>query len=108
MFYHRILKCHVLVDLKLGAFKSTVEPVFATLLHHYGLRRLNPRGLISAHKMLLVIALAYNLKRLLRHRYRRTQGLVVTLPSPCQLRTSHGLKQLEAALECSAATTSVF
>ncbi|SMB79586.1 transposase IS4 family protein [Hymenobacter roseosalivarius DSM 11622] len=62
--------------------QSTVEPVFGTLLHHYGLRRLNPRGLASAHKTMLLTALAYNLKKLLTHRPQRTQQLAVALPLP--------------------------
>lgn len=62
--------------------QRTIEPVFGTLLHHYGLRRLNPRGLASAHKTMLLTALAYNLKKLLTHRPRRTQQLAVSLPLP--------------------------
>jgi hypothetical protein len=62
--------------------QSTVEPVFGTLLHHYGLRRLNSRGLASAHKTMLLTALAYNLKKLLKHCPRRTHRLAIALPLP--------------------------
>jgi hypothetical protein len=62
--------------------QRTVEPVFGTLLHHYGLRRLNPRGLASAHKTMLLTALAYNLKKLLTHRPQRAHRLAVALPLP--------------------------
>ena len=62
--------------------QSTVELVFGKLLHHYGLRRLNPRGLASAHKTMRLTALAYNLKKLLTHRPQRMQPLAVALPLP--------------------------
>lgn len=62
--------------------QSTVDPVFGTLLQHYGLRRLNPRGLASAHKTMLLTAVAYNLKKLLTQRPQRTQLLAVALPLP--------------------------
>lgn len=62
--------------------QSTVEPVFGTLLHHYGLRRPNLRGLDRAHQTMLLTALAYKLKRRLKHRPRQTHHLVVALPLP--------------------------
>lgn len=39
-----------------------MEPVLGSLLHHYGLRRMNTRGRASAHKTMLLAAMAYNLK----------------------------------------------
>ena len=51
--------------------QGTVEPVFGNLLPHYGLRRLNVRGLAGAHKTMLLAAIAYNLKKLRRHRPNR-------------------------------------
>ncbi|WP_457072067.1 transposase [Hymenobacter sp. UYAg731] len=47
--------------------QGTVEPVFGNLLPHYGLRRLNVRGLVGAHKTMLLTAVAYNLKKLLKY-----------------------------------------
>ncbi|WP_375417152.1 transposase [uncultured Hymenobacter sp.] len=47
--------------------QSTVEPVFGNLIHHYGLRRMYVRGLVGAHKTMLLTAVAYNLKKLLKH-----------------------------------------
>lgn len=47
--------------------QRTVEPVFGNLLQHYGLRRVGTKGKAAAHKAMLLSAIAYNLKKLLRH-----------------------------------------
>ncbi|HEX8658920.1 MAG TPA: IS1182 family transposase [Hymenobacter sp.] len=60
--------------------QRTVEPVFGSLLQHYGLRRVNTRGRSSAHKTMLLTALAFNLKKLLKHQPIRTLGLAIALP----------------------------
>ena len=62
--------------------QSTVEPVFGSLIHHYGLRRMNVRGLAGAHKTMLLTAVAYNLKKLLKHRPKRQLSLAMALPRP--------------------------
>ncbi|MFC5538020.1 transposase, partial [Rhodocytophaga aerolata] len=45
---------------------ATVEPVFGSLLNYFGMWRANARGKQSAHKMMLMAAVAYNLQKLLR------------------------------------------
>ena len=60
--------------------QSTVEPVFGNLIHHYGLRRMNVRGHAGAHKTMLLTAVAYNLKKLLKYRPKRKLSLDVALP----------------------------
>ena len=62
--------------------QGTVEPVFGNLLPHYGLRRMNVRGLAGAHKTMLLTAVAYHLKKLLKHRPNRQRTLAVALPQP--------------------------
>ena len=62
--------------------QGTVEPVFGNLLPHYGLRRLNVRGLAGAHKTMLLAAVAFNLKKLLKHCPKRQASLAVALPRP--------------------------
>jgi hypothetical protein len=57
-----------------------VEPVFSNLLHHYGLRRVNTKGHAAAHKAMLLSAVAYNLKKLLKYRPKR----VVSVALACQ------------------------
>jgi hypothetical protein len=49
---------------------------------HYGLRRLNVRGLAGAHKTMLHTAVAYTLKKLLKYRPTRQRSLAVALPRP--------------------------
>lgn len=62
--------------------QRTIEPVFGNLLHHYGLRRINVRGQAGAHKSMLLAAIAYNLKKLLRYRPEQTQRMAIILPMP--------------------------
>ena len=61
---------------------STVEPVFGSLIHHYGLRRISMRGKAGAHKAMLLAAMAYNLKKLLKHRPQQLLCMAVALPTP--------------------------
>ena len=61
--------------------QRTVEPVFGSLLQHYGLRRVNTRGRSSAHKTMLLAAIASNLKKLLKPRPTRVLRLAVALLS---------------------------
>jgi hypothetical protein len=65
-----------------GVRQRTVEPVFGSLLQHYGLRRVNTKGRSSAHKMMLLTALAFNLKKLLKHPPKQTLRLAIALPTP--------------------------
>ena len=62
--------------------QRTIGPVFGSLLQHYGLRRVNTRGHSSAHKMMLLTAIAFNLKKLLKHQPKQVLRLAVALPKP--------------------------
>jgi hypothetical protein len=62
--------------------QATVEPVLGNLIHHYGLRRMNVRGVAGAHKTMLLTAVAYNRKKLLKYRPERQLSLAVALPWP--------------------------
>jgi hypothetical protein len=46
--------------------QATVEPVIGTLINFLGMRRVNTRGIGLANKCLLMAAVCYNLKRLLK------------------------------------------
>lgn len=59
--------------------QRTVEPVFGSLLQHYGLRRVNTKGQAAAHKAMLLSAIAYNLKKLLKHRAKRVLSVAIAL-----------------------------
>ena len=54
--------------------QSTVEPVFGTLINHLGMRKINTRGIESANKNMLMAAIAYNLKKVLKHSSRDIAG----------------------------------
>ncbi|MBW1613339.1 MAG: IS1182 family transposase [Deltaproteobacteria bacterium] len=47
--------------------QSTVEPVFGSLINFNGMRKINTRGIESANKVMIMAAVAYNLKKLLKH-----------------------------------------
>jgi transposase len=62
--------------------QRTVEPVFGSLLHHYGLRRVGTKGRSAAHKAMLLSAIAYNLKKLLKHQPKQTARMAMVLCPP--------------------------
>jgi len=69
--------------------QRTVEPVFGSLLHHYGLRRVGTKGRAAAHKAMLLSAIAYNLKKLLKHQPKWVVSLALALqPELAQQRKS--------------------
>jgi hypothetical protein len=46
--------------------QSTVESVFGSLVHYYGLSRVNVLGKAAAHKVMLMAATCFNLKKYLK------------------------------------------
>jgi transposase len=65
--------------------QSTVEPVLGTLINYLSMRRVNTRGIRQAGKCMLMAAVAYNLKKLLKWQHRRietvTNALIKELPA---------------------------
>jgi hypothetical protein len=59
--------------------QRTVEPVFGSLLHHYGLRRVGTKSQAAAHKAMLLSAIAYNLKKLLKQQPKQLPSVAVAL-----------------------------
>jgi hypothetical protein len=59
--------------------QRTVEPVFGSLLHYYGLRRVGTKGRAAAHKAMLLSAIAYNLKKLLKHQPKQVARVAIAL-----------------------------
>lgn len=53
---------------------STVEPVLGTLVNYLGMRRMNTRGIKQANKCMLMAAVAYNLKKLMKFTARKVQA----------------------------------
>jgi transposase len=48
--------------------QSTVEPVLGTLINFLGMKRINTRGIKNANKCMIMAAVAYNIKKLLKFR----------------------------------------
>jgi hypothetical protein len=48
--------------------QSTVEPVIGTLVNYLGIKRVNSKGIEQANKCLTMAAIAYNLKKMLKHK----------------------------------------
>ena len=53
---------------------STVEPVLGKLINYLNLRRVNTRGIRQATKCMLMSAVAYNLKKLLKFTAKRVEA----------------------------------
>ena len=51
--------------------QSTVEPVFGSLTHYYGLQKIGVLGKAGAHKVMLMAAIAFNLKKYLKKEGRK-------------------------------------
>lgn len=58
---------------------STVEPVLGTLVNYLAMRRVNTRGIKQAGKCILMSAIAYNLKKLLKWEQRKRNTAVMTM-----------------------------
>ena len=59
--------------------QSTVEPVLGTLINFLGMKRANTIGIDQAGKGMLMAALAYNLKKLLKFCVRKVQTAIKTM-----------------------------
>jgi transposase len=58
---------------------STVEPVLGTLVTYLAMRRVNTRGIKQASKCILMSAIAYNLKKLLKWEQRKIKTAVMRM-----------------------------
>jgi len=55
---------------------STVEPVIGTLVNYLAMKRVNTRGIQQANKCMLMAAVAYNLKKLLKFKTNKASTIV--------------------------------
>lgn len=58
---------------------STVEPVLGTLVNYLSMRRVNTRGIKQANKCMLMAAVAYNLKKLMKWQQQKRKTAVTAL-----------------------------
>ena len=64
--------------------QSTVEPVFGSLIQHYGLRKIEVHGKAGAHKVMLLAATAFNLKKYLKFKPVKMVSQAIALPKEQQ------------------------
>ncbi len=78
---HQKLSSNPLYAKKISRIRSrTVEPVLGTLINFLNLKRLNSRGMKSANKHVLLSALCYNLKKLMKFERPNVKILAKSLP----------------------------
>lgn len=58
---------------------STIEPVFGSLIHYYGMRKIGVRGKAGAHKVMLMAAIAFNLKKYMRFKPVEVVSMAIAL-----------------------------
>ncbi len=58
---------------------STVEPVIGTLVNFLAMKRVNTRGIKQANKCILMAAVAYNLKKLLKWKTNKVSTIVKSM-----------------------------
>ncbi len=59
--------------------QRTVEPVLGSLVEYYGLRKVNVRGKTGAHKVMLMAAGAFNLKKYMKFTTKSTVSQAIAL-----------------------------
>ena len=59
--------------------QSTVETVFGSLVQHYGLHRINALGKSGAHKVMLLAAVAFNLKKYMKFKPSRVVSMAIAM-----------------------------
>jgi len=60
--------------------QSTVEPVLGTLINFLAMKRVNTRGIEQANKCMMMAAIAYNLKKMLKFKINRPMTVQMQLP----------------------------
>jgi hypothetical protein len=62
--------------------QSTVEPVLGTLINFLAMKRVNTRGIKLANKCMLMAAIAYNIKKMMKFNINRPMAAMVQLAKP--------------------------
>jgi transposase len=60
--------------------QSTVEPVLGTLINFLAMKRVNTRGIKQANKCMMMAAIAYNLKKMMKFKTTRPMAAMIALP----------------------------
>ena len=80
--------------------QTTAEPVIGTLINFLGMKRINTRGLHKATKCMIMAAIAYNLKKLLKFNQPQTQASVKQLKELTGLLQKRAKSGLIASISC--------
>jgi hypothetical protein len=65
--------------------QSTLEPVFGTLINFMGMRKINTRSINNANKVMVMAAIEYNLKKLLKYQdNNKLSEIVTTINNTCE------------------------
>lgn len=72
-----------------GKRQSTVEPVFGTLTQFLGMRKVNTIGIQQANKVMLMAAVAYNLKKYLKFTSKTVQSMAKSAEVYCVTLLDH-------------------
>lgn len=59
--------------------QSTVEPVLGTLINFLAMKRVNTRGIKQANKCMMMAAIAYNVKKMLKFKSKTVMAAVMSL-----------------------------
>ncbi len=73
--------------------QATVEPVIGTLVNYLGMKKVNTKGLQQANKCMTLSAVAYNIKKLLKHK-------TILVQSKAQVLRKYIAKGLSYLLHC--------
>lgn len=60
--------------------QSTVEPVLGTLINFLAMKRVNTRGIKLANKCMIMAAIAYNLKKMMKFKINRPMAAMAQIP----------------------------
>jgi transposase len=60
--------------------QSTVEPVLGTLINFLAMKRVNTRGIKLANKCMMMAAIAYNLKKMMKFKINRPMAAMAQIP----------------------------
>lgn len=60
--------------------QSTVEPVLGTLINFLAMKRVNTRGIKLANKCMMMAAIAYNLKKVMKFKINRPMAAIAQIP----------------------------
>jgi transposase len=88
--HHRLSKAPKIAQRMSKIRSKTVEPVLGTLLNYTNMKRVNTRGIQQANKHVLMAALTYNLKKLMKFRRPIPQNVAMAEPKPT-LKTGEAL-----------------